>query len=98
VLNDYLWGGYLIWNARQIPVFIDSRVDIFEYNGVFADYLDLIGLRNSLAVLDKYNIRYVLFRKDSPLAYLLMHTSGWKTRYTDSTAVLLERAERPAGG
>jgi hypothetical protein len=98
VLNDYLWGGYLIWNARQIPVFIDSRVDIFEYNGVFADYLGLIGLHNSLAVLNKYNIRYILFRKDSPLAYLLMHTSGWKTRYADSTAVLLERAERPAGG
>ena len=37
--NDCLWGGYLIWNVRDIPVFIDSRIDIYEYNGVFADYL-----------------------------------------------------------
>jgi hypothetical protein len=95
VLNDYLWGGYLIWNVPHIPVFIDSRVDIFEYNGVFADYLDLTQLHNSLGVLNKYNIRYVLFRKDSPVVYLLMNTPGWKTRYQDATTVLLERIEPP---
>jgi hypothetical protein len=95
VLNDYLWGGYLIWNVRHIPVFIDSRVDIFEYNGVFADYLDLTQLRNSVGVLDKYHIRYVLYRKNSAVAYLLMNSSGWKTRYQDSTTILLERIEPP---
>ena len=50
VFNDCLWGGYLIWNVRHIPVFIDSRIDIYEYNGVFADYLDLTQLNNSLGV------------------------------------------------
>ena len=28
VLNRYEWDGYLIWNAREIPVFLDSRTDI----------------------------------------------------------------------
>jgi hypothetical protein len=91
VFNDCLWGGYLIWNARQIPVFIDSRIDIYEYSGVFADYLDAIGIKNTLGVLDKYHIRYVLFPRESPVAYLLMHTAGWKTDYQDETTVLLER-------
>jgi hypothetical protein len=91
VLSDYLWGGYLIWNLRQIPVFMDSRVDIFEYNGIFKDYLDLVQLRGSLAILDKYQIRYVLFRKQSPLSYLLQHNSGWKIDYQDTTAILFER-------
>jgi hypothetical protein len=95
VLNDYLWGGYLIWNVRHIPVFIDSRVDIFEYNGVFADYLDLTQLRNGLEILDKYHIRYVLYRKNSAVAYLLMNSPGWKTRYQDATTILLERVEQP---
>jgi hypothetical protein len=95
VLNDYLWGGYLIWNVGHIPVFIDSRVDIFEYNGVFADYLDLTQLRNSMGILDKYDIRYVLYRKNSAVAYLLMNSSSWKTRYQDSTTILFERAEKP---
>ena len=60
VFNDCLWGGYLIWNVRNIPVFIDSRIDIYEYNGVFADYLDALGIKNTLEILNKYHIRYVL--------------------------------------
>lgn len=91
VLNDYLWGGYMIWNIRNIPVFVDSRVDIFEHHGVFKDYLDLTQLRHSFAILDKYSIRYVLFRKSAPLVYLLEHSSGWKIDYQDQTAILLER-------
>ena len=47
-LTIVLWGGYLIWNVAYIPVFIDSRIDIYEYNGVFADYLDAIGVKNTL--------------------------------------------------
>ena len=91
VFNDFLWGGYLEWNAPQIPVFIDSRVDIFERAGIFADYLDAIRLRNSLAILCKYRIHYVLFEKDTPLTYLLLHTSGWHSLYQDKETVLLER-------
>lgn len=91
VLNDYLWGGYLIWNARQIPVFVDSRVDIFDHRGIFGDYLDAMGVKRPLEVLDKYHIQYVLYGKDKPLAYLLLHTPGWKVNYDDGTTVLLER-------
>jgi hypothetical protein len=91
VFNDCLWGGYLTWNVRDIPVFIDSRIDIYEYNGVFADYLDALGIRNTLGILNKYDIRYVLFAKDSPVAYLLTNTPAWKTDYADETTVLLER-------
>ena len=91
VFNDCLWGGYLTWNARNIPVFIDSRIDIYEYNGVFADYLDAMGIKNTLEILDKYHIRYVLFPQESPVAYLLGHNSGWKSNYQDGTTVLLER-------
>lgn len=91
VFNDYLWGGYLIWNTPQIPVFIDSRVDLFERNGTFKDYLDAIHIVNSLAILDKYDIGYVLFRRDTPLVYLLSHNPAWKIDYQDETTVLLER-------
>ena len=91
VFNDCLWGGYLIWNARNVPVFIDSRIDIYEYNGVFADYLDAIGTKSTLEILDKYHIRYVLFPVNNSLAYLLMHNPGWKVSYQDATAVMLER-------
>jgi len=91
VFNDYLWGGYLDWNARQIPVFIDSRVDVFERNGVLADYLHAVRIKDSLRILDKYSIQYVLFENHRPLSYLLRHTPGWKMDYEDNTAVLFER-------
>jgi hypothetical protein len=93
VLNDYDWGGYLIWNVPHIPVFIDSRVDIFEYSGVFADYLDIIGLKNSLALLEKHKIRYVLFARDAPLTYLLRNSSEWRPIYNDDVAFLFERSQ-----
>jgi hypothetical protein len=91
VFNEFLWGGYLIWNSRQIPVFVDSRVDIFEYNGTFKDYLDIIRLHDSLSLLDKHDIRYVLFERDAPLVYMLEHTGAWRVEYEDETTVLLER-------
>ena len=94
VLNDYLWGGYLIWNTRQIPVFVDSRVDIYDHRGIFKDYLDAMGVVRPLEILDKYHIRYVLYNKDQPLAYLLLHNPGWKTNYDDGSTILFERIGR----
>lgn len=91
VLNDYLWGGYLIWHDRQVLVFIDSRVDVFERNGVLKSYLDARRMHGSLQILDKYSIRYVLFQRHAALSYLLEHTPGWKIDYQDPTTILFER-------
>src|SRR5215831_6562640 len=93
VLNAYLWGGYFIWHNRDLKVFVDSRVDIYEYSGVFADYLDLAGLKNPEQILDKYQIRYVLFPPDEPLHYLLEHDPAWKIDYRDEVCTLFERTE-----
>lgn len=91
VFNDFLWGGYMIWNLRDMPDFIDSRVDIFEYNGTFKDYLDIVRLKNTEKLLDQQKIRYVLFEQDAPLVYLLERTSHWKIDYLKGNVVLLER-------
>lgn len=96
LLNFYLWGGYLNWRDPEMKVFVDSRVDIFEYSGVLKDYLDLLSLRNPAALLDKYQIRYVLFPPDEPFTYLLEHASGWKVAYRDQVCVLFERTETDA--
>ncbi len=92
VFNEYLWGGYMEWNLRKAPVFVDSRVDIFEYNGTFKDYLGIIHVEDTLALLDKYKIRYVLFEKGTPLVYLLTHSGGWKVDYDKDEVILLERS------
>jgi hypothetical protein len=104
VLNFYLWGGYLGWHDPSVKVFVDSRVDIFEYAGVLQDYLDLMGADNSEhrpdRIIDKYNIRYVLFppsdsknplHTGGELVYVLEHDPRWKTLYKDKVCILLEK-------
>src|SRR6185369_13642156 len=87
VLNAYAWGGYLAWHDRDLKVFIDSRVDIFEYAGVFRDYVDLRGFKDPDKIFDKYQIRYVLFPPNERLVYLLEHDSRWKVTYRDAVSV-----------
>lgn len=89
--NDCLWGGYLEYHAPQIKPYIDSRMDIFEYNGTLRDYIHIVHLENSLALLDKAQIQNVFVSTQSPLAYFLSHTAGWKTLYKDDMAVVFTR-------
>jgi hypothetical protein len=104
VVNFYLWGGYLGFNDADFKDFIDSRVDVFEYEGVLKDYLDLLGAdmeqHKPDAIFDKYHVRYVLFpANDSKnpllsageLVYVLDRDPRWKTVYKDSVSQLLER-------
>ena len=90
-LNHYAWGGYLVWKDPNLKTFVDTRSDIYEYEGVLGDYLDLFRLKNSLKVLDKYQIRSVVFPPKEPLAYLLAHNVDWKIVYNDSVTEIFER-------
>ena len=106
MLNFYLWGGYLDWHSRESKVFVDSRVDIFEYAGVLFDYLhfleaDTLGQRPE-PLLEKYRINYVLFPPSNNsnknldgggLMYILEHDPKWKVLYRDEVSELLQRAE-----
>jgi len=91
VFNRYSWGGYLIWNARNIPVFIDSRTDIFEHHGILADDLAAENLNGSLEVLNRYHIGCVLLSPGDGLTYLLRNTQGWHVQYEDPLTTLLVR-------
>lgn len=94
VFNEYLWGGYLEWHVGHLPVFVDSRVDIFERNGTLKDYLDIVRLKDAEPLLQKHGIRYVLFERETPLVKLLEASREWNVKYQDATTVLLERSAR----
>ena len=95
IFNEFLWGGYLEWYRPDTPVFVDSRVDLFEYNGTFRDYLDIIHIVNTMELLDRYRIDAVFFERDTPLVYLLRRTAQWTVTYEDARVVLLERRPEP---
>lgn len=97
VVNYYLWGGYINWKDSDLKVLIDGRADIFEYNGVFQDYLSLLSAEQSQAILDKYQARYVLFPPNEPITYSLEHDHHWRTAYRDRISVLMERTGKSSG-
>jgi hypothetical protein len=99
VFNQYVWGGYMDWNTRELKPFIDGRADIFVYNGAFDDYMKTSGIQDPLETLDRYQIDYVLQQPDRPLTYLLEHSPKWQVAYADKVAVVFARvpADSPSG-
>ncbi len=95
ILNSYLWGGYLCWNDRNFRGFIDSRADVFDHAGVFRDYIDFIGLDHPNRVLNKYQIRYVLFGAGDAVSELLRHDRNWKVIFSGPTSIMFEKTGGP---
>ena len=87
VLNDYDFGGYLIFQG--VRPYIDGRTDMYD---AFVADDDLIQ-RGDHAALDRaiarYKIRWAIIRPTRPLAAALAHTPGWKRTYADKYAVVL---------
>ena len=89
MFNDYTYGGYLIWQlGPQQKVFIDGRADMYEYSGVFQDYVRIVNLdRDALSLLGKYDIQSCLIKRKSALATLLAASPDWKQTYADDLSV-----------
>jgi len=91
--NYFFWGGYLIQNhGPDDRVFIDGRLDIYEYSGVLADYMSIMSLKpNVESLLSKYRVRSCLIPPENPLAILLASSPGWKQVYRDGISTILVR-------
>ncbi len=93
LFSGFEYAAYLEWHAPEVKEFIDGRTDIFVHEGVMQDYLDAIHITRPFEVLDKYDIRYVLIGKGSPLAYALGHSADWKIAYQDDRSIGFERIQ-----
>jgi hypothetical protein len=92
MLNDYGYGGYLIWAAQQHPVFVDGRGDVFEWTGVLADFRNWATLRSDPnTLLDKYGVDFCLLAKESPMARVLPLLHNWRIAYSDKNSVVFVR-------
>ncbi len=92
VMNSIEIGGFLALNNK--PEFIDTRYDIFDYNGVLRPFLSAMYIHNTLSILKKFNIDHVLFEKNSSMTYFLLHTTGWKEIGEQNGFVLFARDEK----
>ena len=96
VLNDYSFGGYLIFAG--IPTFIDGRSELF--GGPFIDRynraLALIDLGDFLNLLDEYRIGATLLTPHTPAVAMLDRLPGWQRVYSDDVAVVHKRRDSAA--
>lgn len=92
VLTSDQWGDYLIYHLYpKGRVFVDGRSDFYG-PVVGRQYLDLLNVSpNWERTMDEYGFDLALVPLEWPLAQLLMRNPGWRVRYLDHQAVLLER-------
>ena len=97
LLNLYSWGGYVMFAAPEVPVFIDGRALTLYSDALYEEYRGLqdgnVGTR---AALDRHAVDAVLFPDGTGLVQRLRQGSEpWVEVYSDRNAVLLLRPDDP---
>jgi hypothetical protein len=82
VLNDYEFGGYLIFSG--IEPFVDGRADLYG-DAFLKRSNDVAQLPD---ILREYRIAWTLLDVNDPRAALLDHLANWRRIYTDDIAVI----------
>jgi hypothetical protein len=87
VLNEYAFGGYLIFN--DVRPFIDGRAELYgdEFLSRYARMVrpDKQALEAALA---KYHVRWTIFAADNPTVGAMDAMVGWRRLYADRWAVV----------
>ena len=97
--NEYNYGSYLLF--RGIPVFIDSRADLYspEFSGnknedIFTDFVETSSIGKFYEdTFKKYKITHVITYKNSKTNMIITKTNdkNYKELYSDDNFVLYER-------
>lgn len=93
VLNDYGFGGYLIFTG--VKPFIDGRADM--YGDDFVKRYFKIASPDAAALdraIEEYRIVWTLLPPKHPLVPLMDGRPSWRRLYTDAFAVVHVREER----
>lgn len=91
LFNSYNWGGYLVWQLPEYPVFIDGRADLYG-NDLIRQWQDVVNAReNAIPILDSWNVNIVLVEIGSPIANSLLSDPQWKSVMSNQTSILLVR-------
>lgn len=97
--NEYNFGSYLIY--RGIPVFIDSRADLYtpefdtkQKRDIFTDFLKIFNLGGDYVELfEKYGITHALIHKNNGLDKLISRDANYNILYEDDYFRLYEKVE-----
>jgi hypothetical protein len=86
MLNQYIWGGYLMEALPGHPVFIDGRTDFYG-ESLVKEFEAATGLAtNWMQPLARYDVRWTLMPTDHPLNLALALLPAWRCVYSDQVA------------
>ena len=96
LFNEYNYGSYLLY--RGIPVFIDSRADLYapEFNGkkdIFMDFINTSNLGKFYGkTFEEYGITHVILYKNAKIRMIIDETEPEKYNkiYSDKYFVIYE--------
>ncbi len=102
IYNEYNYGSYLLF--RGIPVFIDSRCDLYspEFNGdekngipgkdIFSDALDIAAISVDFdQKFEEYGVTHVIAYSNSKLVMLMKENEAYHCIYEDDHFSIFER-------
>ena len=96
--NEYNYGSYMLY--RNIPVFIDSRADLYapEFSGlkddIFSDFINVSGLGEFYEdIFEKYGITHVICYRNSKINLVIIksHDTNYNEIYVDNNFIIYER-------
>lgn len=96
--NEYNYGSYMLF--RGIPVFIDSRADLYapEFSGleddIFMDFINVSGIGDFYEeIFEKYNITHAIMYSNAKISMIIDETNdaNYKKIYSDKYFVIYER-------
>lgn len=90
--NPYTWGGYLLWQNKGKPVFIDGRFEMFA-DRVYFDALDFEEGKRVDEVTDRYALSVAIARPWTALAYTLSFRKDWSLVYWDNFGMIYVRRD-----
>lgn len=91
ILNQYDWGGYLIWNLPTTPVAVDGRPDM--YGDAFMDrHVSIWHTHKGWEQrLDADNYDRVFGAPKAQIVTKLRSNPRWRVVYEDAHAVVIDR-------
>ena len=95
IYNEYNYGSYMLY--RGIPVFVDSRADLYtpEFNPgctVFDDFLNISNIGTYYEnKFEEYDITHIICFKNAKLNMFLSRNYEYKELYSDDRFVIYER-------
>ena len=91
------YGSYIMWSAPDVPVFIDTRMELYP-ESQWRDLIALDGARHDWqAILDRYGADTLLLERGRQDALIdaVAASSTWQLSYQDEQSVILLRKGKP---